>query len=110
MSTSDSFVVSDAAPLSEHDDVDSLASLSSDDLSSVSESDAQREWEASLEQLQLILTMVMIPFVGKYFGRKFAYWSTFYFQTYLPCSFLTHLVRLGTIHGVVSQRRDTMDE
>jgi len=39
------------------------------------ESDAQREWEASLEQLQLLLTMVIVPFAGKYLGRKFAYWS-----------------------------------
>lgn len=57
-------------------DVDSLpSSLDSSDLDSVSNSDAQREWEASLEQLELVLTMVIVPYAGKYFGRKFAYWS-----------------------------------
>jgi hypothetical protein len=41
----------------------------------IDESDAQKEWEASLQQLELILTMVIVPYTGKYFGRKFAYWS-----------------------------------
>jgi len=65
----------DLSPPTDHDDVDSLPSISSSLFSSEEESDAQREWETSLEQLQLLLTMVLIPFVGKYFGRKFAYWS-----------------------------------
>ncbi|KAK4201612.1 hypothetical protein QBC40DRAFT_277923 [Triangularia verruculosa] len=74
-STSDSFVISDMAPSSDNDDVDSLPSISSSILDSEDESDAQREWETSLEQLQLLLTMIIMPFAGKYFGRKFAYWS-----------------------------------
>ena len=78
MSASGSFVIPEVPPASDRDDVDSLASISSGDLSSEGDSDAQREWEASLEQLQLILTMVLIPFAGKYFGRKFAYWSEFW--------------------------------
>lgn len=82
MSASESFVIPEVSPpASDHDDVDSLASISSGDLSSEGDSDAQREWEASLEQLQLILTMVLIPFAGKYFGRKFAYWSEFWRQS-----------------------------
>jgi hypothetical protein len=69
----------DASPATETDELDSLPSVSSDALSSetASESDAQREWEQSLEQLSLLLTMVIVPFAGKYFGRKFAYWSRF---------------------------------
>lgn len=74
-STSDSFVISDMAPSSDNDDVDSLPSISSSILDSEDESDAQREWETSLEQLQLLLTMIIMPFAGKYLGRKFAYWS-----------------------------------
>lgn len=106
-STTDSFVLADAStpslqqPLfgqtrvaSEYDDedeaedvdddeLDSLPSISTSILSpsyagSVTSSDAQHEWEASLEQLQLMLTMVLVPFIGKYLGRKFAYWSEFY--------------------------------
>lgn len=62
----------------EHDDdLDSLPSISSGVLSSESDTDAQREWEESLEQIQLLLTMVVVPFAGKYLGRKFAYWSAY---------------------------------
>jgi hypothetical protein len=59
------------------EDVDSLSSISTSILDSDSSdlSDAQREWEASLEQLQLLLTMIVMPFAGKFLGRKFAYWS-----------------------------------
>ena len=39
------------------------------------ESDAEREWKESLQQLELLLTMVLVPYVGKYFGRKCAYWG-----------------------------------
>lgn len=75
-STSESFVIHDVSP-SEKDEVDSLPSISSSVLDSEADSEAQAEWERSLEQLQLLLTMVIVPFVGKYFGRKFAYWSQF---------------------------------
>ena len=78
MTASESFVIPDRPPSSPNDDddeVDSLPSISSSVLDSEADSDAQREWEASLEQLQLLLTMVLIPFAGKYLGRKFAYWS-----------------------------------
>jgi hypothetical protein len=81
-SISSSFVIPDTATSSSDrdDDVDSLPSISSSILDSDSEadpSDAQKEWEASLEQLQLLLTMIIMPFAGKFLGRKFAYWSRF---------------------------------
>ncbi|KAF8863645.1 hypothetical protein BDZ45DRAFT_615379 [Acephala macrosclerotiorum] len=78
MSTSDSYIIHDAFPESsnDHDDIDSLPSSDlSSDLDSEEESDAQKEWEESLQQLELILMMVIVPYAGKYFGRKFAYWS-----------------------------------
>ncbi|CAM1500896.1 Fc.00g100580.m01.CDS01 [Cosmosporella sp. VM-42] len=65
----------DASVADDNDDVDSLPSASTDDVYSEADSDAQAEWERSLEQLQLILTMMIVPWMGKYFGRKFAYWS-----------------------------------
>jgi hypothetical protein len=58
------------------DDIASLPSTASDsDDYSDADSDAQAEWDRSLEQLQLLLTMMIVPWMGKYFGRKFAYWS-----------------------------------
>ncbi|KAI0024249.1 hypothetical protein F4780DRAFT_776072 [Xylariomycetidae sp. FL0641] len=76
MSLSDSYTVPEASP-SEKDEIDSLPSTSTESFNSDDDGDydAQREWEQSLEQLQLLLTMILVPFAGKYFGRKFAYWS-----------------------------------
>lgn len=61
-------------------DIDSLPdSAPSSDIDSTSsedsESDAEKEWKESLQQLELILTMVLVPYAGKYFGRKCAYWG-----------------------------------
>ncbi|TGJ81612.1 hypothetical protein E0Z10_g7145 [Xylaria hypoxylon] len=75
MSLSDSFALPDLS-VSDLDDVDSLPSTSTESFESDDDDyDAQKEWERSLEQLQLLLTMILIPFAGKYLGRKFAYWS-----------------------------------
>jgi hypothetical protein len=76
--SSESYVFQNASPESsnDQDEIDSLpSSMDSSDFESIDESDAQKEWEASLQQLELILTMVIVPYTGKYFGRKFAYWS-----------------------------------
>lgn len=63
------------------DEVDSLPSSSAGSTTSISPSeeeeisDAEREWRESLQQLELLLTMVLVPYLGKYFGRKCAYWG-----------------------------------
>ncbi|KAI0006564.1 hypothetical protein F4779DRAFT_620489 [Xylariaceae sp. FL0662B] len=74
MSLSDSFAIPDVSG-SDNDEIDSLPSTSTESFTSEDDFDAQKEWERSLEQLQLLLTMILIPFAGKYLGRKFAYWS-----------------------------------
>ncbi|KAL2353444.1 hypothetical protein BJ546DRAFT_982840 [Cryomyces antarcticus] len=43
------------------------------------EGDGDREWRESLQQLELLLTLVVAPYVGKYFGRRCAYWGEFFF-------------------------------
>ncbi|KAH8811871.1 hypothetical protein F5884DRAFT_783673 [Xylogone sp. PMI_703] len=77
MSASSSYILPENGPeTSDQDEIDSLpSSIDSSELGSEDDSDAQREWEASLQQLELILTMVVVPYAGKYFGRRFAYWS-----------------------------------
>jgi hypothetical protein len=62
---------------------DEIASLPSEsttdsDLDTLSDdfSDAEAEWQESIEQLELLLSMVLVPFIGKYLGRRCAYWST----------------------------------
>jgi Mitochondrial import 2 len=63
----------------EEEEVDTLPSeTDSDDLTvsdDYGDSDAEREWKESLQQLELLLSMVIVPYLGKYFGRKFAYWG-----------------------------------
>lgn len=54
---------------------DSASSSDIDSDDEEEESDAEREWKESLQQLELLLTMVLVPYVGKYFGRKAAYWG-----------------------------------
>ena len=56
---------------------DEINTLPSSDTTSSAdeESDADREWRESLQQLELLLSMIIVPFVGKYFGRKCAYWG-----------------------------------
>lgn len=45
--------------------------------SSWEDSDAEAEWRESIQQLELLLSMIIIPFFGKWVGRKCAYWGTF---------------------------------
>ncbi|KAI9681574.1 MAG: hypothetical protein M1829_000771 [Trizodia sp. TS-e1964] len=60
----------------DYDDILSDAgSLDTSSLGSEYGSDAEREWQESIQQLELLLTMVLIPYLGKYFGRKCAYWG-----------------------------------
>ncbi|UKZ61964.1 uncharacterized protein TrAtP1_003225 [Trichoderma atroviride] len=55
--------------------IPSPSDSSNSDIFSEADSEAQEEWERSLEQVQLLLTMILVPWIGKLFGRKFAYWS-----------------------------------
>ncbi|KAK0252056.1 hypothetical protein LTR91_001815 [Friedmanniomyces endolithicus] len=64
------------------EEIDSLPSSSAGSSTSRSPSDdedypsdADREWRESLQQLELLLTMVLVPYLGKYFGRRCAYWG-----------------------------------
>ncbi|MCJ1257220.1 hypothetical protein MMC24_005045 [Lignoscripta atroalba] len=81
MIDSQSYIIDDAlpSPTTDPDEIDSLPeSAESDDIESeddLEESDAEKEWKESLQQLELLLTMVVVPYVGKYFGRKCAYWG-----------------------------------
>ncbi|KUL88271.1 hypothetical protein ZTR_04893 [Talaromyces verruculosus] len=63
---------------SDEDEIASLpseTSTESDLLSDYEDSDAEEQWRESLQQLELLLTMVLVPFIGKYAGRKCAYWG-----------------------------------
>lgn len=55
-------------------DIEDNGSVSSDD-STYDEDDAQQQWEESVEQLQKLFTLIILPLTGKFFGRRFAYYS-----------------------------------
>lgn len=68
------------APSTNGDELDSLpSSPTTSDSPSISDDEeyaqADREWKESLQQMELLLSMVIVPYLGKYFGRKFAYWG-----------------------------------
>lgn len=43
---------------------------------------AQEEWEESIKQLNLAIQVMVLPFFGKWLGRKWSYWGE------LVCSML----------------------
>ncbi|KAJ3721518.1 hypothetical protein FB446DRAFT_162373 [Lentinula raphanica] len=53
---------------------------------------AQKEWEESLHQLQQIFSIVLLPFLGKWLGRRWSYWGTRIFPFNVePLSNLTNM-------------------
>lgn len=52
-----------------------IFSDTSSDISGYNESDAQAEWEESLQQIQDVLVLIIVPYLGKYLGRRFAYYG-----------------------------------
>jgi hypothetical protein len=54
----------------------SAASTVSDEEEEEEDDDlAEQEWQESLAQLALLFNLVLLPFAGKYFGRRFAYFG-----------------------------------
>lgn len=37
---------------------------------------AQEEWDESVAQLQLVISVVMLPVLGKWLGRRWSQWGT----------------------------------
>ena len=38
---------------------------------------AQQEWEESIHQLQLLLTLLVMPLLGKWLGRRWSQWGVY---------------------------------
>ena len=90
----------------------SETSTESDLLSDYEDSDAEEQWRESLQQLELLLTMVLVPFIGKYAGRKCAYWGTYACSQIRLKHWLTTVVinRLDEVHGMEIPRRSCHNE
>lgn len=35
----------------------------------------QEEWEESMRQLETMLSILILPFFGRWYGRRWAYWG-----------------------------------
>lgn len=84
--------------------------MDSSDIGSQEESDAEREWKESLQQLELLLTMVVIPYIGKYFGRKCAYWGELLRHLHMEHWLTAFSYRLGEVYGMVVSGRGPLHE
>lgn len=60
-----------ASPPSSVDDVRSERSYDSEE---EEQRLAQQEWDESVQQLQLLVTVVVMPFLGKWLGRRWSHW------------------------------------
>lgn len=52
-----------------------LSSISDEGSDSGDDGDAEEEWQESLRQLEMLISMVAVPFLGKWIGRRTAYWG-----------------------------------
>lgn len=59
-------------PPSEASSDNTLSSLDSDEEEQAAM--IQEEWEESLRQLEVVLSIILLPTVGKWYGRRAAYW------------------------------------
>ena len=59
-------------------DITDLSTESGDDYDSERERQLEREWEEGMEQLKMITTIVLLPFFGKWLGKKWAYLCEFW--------------------------------
>ncbi|WRT64689.1 uncharacterized protein IL334_001623 [Kwoniella shivajii] len=56
--------------------LDSESDASSDtDTEAEIEALIQEEWEESLRQLELVVSIVVLPTIGKWYGRMWSYWA-----------------------------------
>lgn len=54
----------------------------------------REEWEDSLRQMQMLFSIVLVPFFGKWMGRRWSYWGESSDTSCLYCSNIGELIRL----------------
>ena len=75
---------------------------------------AQLEWEENLQQLQLLISVVLMPYIGKWLGRKWAHTSMCSIHTLPPTMHLNLLFAslssqyTRDIHVWASQRHSSL--
>lgn len=80
------------------------SSIASIDISSTSSYDsdeeyrlAQEEWEESLQQLKQLVSVVLLPFVGKWMGRRWSHWGVSSLFRFSPVSIPPDLAKIDLV-------------
>ncbi|KAL7285126.1 hypothetical protein PYCCODRAFT_1470199 [Trametes coccinea BRFM310] len=57
--------------------LDTISDISSEPSYDSDEEDwlAEQEWQESLQQLQQLVSIVLLPYLGKFLGRRWSYWA-----------------------------------
>ncbi|KAG0228336.1 hypothetical protein B0O80DRAFT_502734 [Mortierella sp. GBAus27b] len=59
----------------DHSDIESIDGKSElSEFSSTSTRDIQREWDENMEQLRQLVAIVIVPYAGRWLGKKFSHW------------------------------------
>lgn len=80
---------SSSSAYSSSDDDDDTASTSSYDSELLELQAAEREWEENVRQLQLAVSVLILPTIGKWLGRRWSYFCRFLLILFL--SFLGYV-------------------
>lgn len=75
-SQADTFTQSSATPIAENSsDWDSETESDYSDDDDNAQHTADQHWQQSLQELGTLANLILLPYLGKYFGRQFAFWS-----------------------------------
>ena len=79
--------------------VQSLDTISNSSSDSYDEDEDDRlaeiEWQESLQQLRQLLSIVLLPYLGKWLGRRWSYWGT-YKPPFYRCHIFTPIAHLSS--------------
>lgn len=71
-------------------------------------SDAQEQWEESLRQLEQLVSFVLIPLIGKFFGRRAAYFGEYSREGRNGCNRMAILTQCGAWWWTTDRPRSFM--
>lgn len=63
---------------------------------------AQEEWEESIKQLNLAFQVIVLPFFGKWLGRKWSYWGKSFAAV---CLYLVYTLTMPILSGLAAFSR-----
>lgn len=93
-------ILSSSSSTSSISDTSSSSPYDSDDSELLELQAAEREWEENARQLQLAVSVLILPTIGKWLGRRWSYWCK---SPTLAHTGNTALIDLTPLHPVYAQ-------